>query len=878
MKNTAHRRKWGYLPKMDKFRIEIPECCVVALVGGSSSGKSSFAAKYFKPTEILSSDFFRGMVCDDENCQSVSGEAFDLLYYAANKRLANMKLTVIDATNIQQSARKQVVDLARNNNVHAVAIVLDLPETILQERNKTRPDRNFPERVIRQHWRDVGRSIKGLKREGFRYTYIIRSLEQLENVEIIRTKLWNNKKDEHGPFDIIGDIHGCCDELETLLNKLGYVKTGGVYSHLADDGRPDGRKAAFLGDFCDRGPRNADVLRLVMDMVKSGNAIAVPGNHDVKLLKYLNGKNITFSHGIDKTITELDECEEDFKNEVRGFLDGLISHYVLDNGKLVIAHAGLKQGYIGRASARVREFCLYGEVTGENDSYGLPVRLDWAAEYRGRATVVYGHVASRDVKPLNGTFCIDTGCVFGGKLTAYRYPERETISVDALKQYYEPAKPLETPQDNEMGDMLTVDDFNRKLHITTELIPGIDIHENNAAAALEIMSRYAADPHWLIYLPPTMSPCETSSLDGYLEHPLQAFEYYNKHGVRNVVCEKKHMGSRSVIVLCKSPQTALNRFGITDGTRGIIYTRTGRRFFDNAEIEKALLDRLNNVLTKTNFWSDFNTDWVCLDTELMPWSEKAQGLIRTQYAPTGNAGALGLLAAVEALEKTCERQNKAVEFDKITSGANIDPSVLLARYKSKSDDIQRYSKAYREYCWTVKSLNDYRIAPFHILACEGKVFSHEKHVWHMENIKKYITGVDEIFMETPYICVDTDNENSVQSGILWWENLTGSGGEGMVVKPETFIEISNSKLLQPAVKCRGREYLRIIYGAEYLEPEHLTRLKKRSLSRKRTLALKEFSLGMESLSRFVNREPLYRVHECSFGVLAFESEPVDPRL
>lgn len=856
---------------MDKFRIEIPECCVVAMVGASSSGKSSFARKYFKPTEVLSSDFFRGMVCDDENSQNVSEDAFDLLYYAADKRLSNMKLTVIDATNLQQSARKQVVDLARNHDVHAAAIVLDLPEPLLQERNKARPDRNFPERVIRQHCREVGRSIRGLKREGFRFVCVIRSLEQLENVEIVRTKLWNDKKDEHGPFDIIGDIHGCCDELETLLEKLGYVKNNGVYSH------PEGRKAAFLGDFCDRGPRNADVLRLVMDMVKSGNAIAVPGNHDVKLLKYLNGKNITASHGIDRTIAEFDEKGEEFKKETADFISGLISHYVLDDGRLVIAHAGLKQEYIGRASARVREFCLYGEVTGENDSFGFPVRLDWAADYRGRATIVYGHIAAKEVKTLNGTFCIDTGCVFGGKLTAFRYPERETVSVDALKQYYEPAKPLDVPEDD-MGDMLTVGDFNHKLHITTELIPSIDIHENNAAAALEIMSRYAADPHWLIYLPPTMSPCETSPLDGYLEHPLQAFEYYRKHGIVSVVCEKKHMGSRSVIVLCRDSETARRRFGITDGTRGIIYTRTGRRFFDDPETENALLDRLDNVLIKTGFWTDFKTDWVCLDCELMPWSEKAQGLIRTQYAPTGNAGAGGLTAAVKALEKVCERENFAVEFDKITSGSNVDPKALLERFRSKKDDIERYIRAYREYCWTVKSIDDFAIAPFHILAVEGRVFSREKHVWHMENIKKYITGVDCVYIETPYICVDTMDEDSVKHGVEWWCELTSKGGEGMVVKPEFFTAVSDSRLLQPAVKCRGREYLRIIYGAEYLEPEHLTRLKKRSLSGKRSLALKEFSLGMESLSRFVNNAPLYKVHECSFGVLAFESEPVDPRL
>lgn len=857
---------------MDKYCIEIPEFCLVAMIGGTSSGKTSFALRHFKPTEVLSSDFFRGMVCDDENSQSVSGDAFDLLYYAANKRLNNGKLTVIDATNIQQNARKQVIDLAREQNVHAAAIVLNLPEEILQERNKARPERNFPERVIRQHCRDVKRSIKGLKREGFRFVYVINSLDQLENAEVVRTKLWNDKRDEHGPFDIIGDIHGCCDELELLLHQLGYVKTDGVFAH------PDGRKAAFLGDFCDRGNRNADVLRLVMDMVRSGNAIAVPGNHDVKLLKHLRGKSIAMTHGIDKTIAELDALGDAFKSEAAEFIDSLISHYVLDDGKLVIAHAGLKQEYIGRGSARVREFCLYGETTGETDSYGLPVRLDWAADYRGRGTVVYGHIAGREVKSQNNTFCIDTGCVFGGRLTAFRYPEREIVDVDALQQYYEPVKPLEEPVDTDMGDMLTVGDFNKKLHIETELMSSIDIHENNAAAALEIMTRFAADPHWLIYLPPTMSPCETSGLDGYLEHPLQAFEYYRSRGVRNVVCEKKHMGSRAVVILCRTPETARSRFGITDGTRGIIYTRTGRRFFDDVNTESALLDRLDVVLTKTGFWEDFQTAWVCLDTELMPWSEKAQGLIHSQYAPTGNAGTGGLSAAVRALQSACGRQNKAVEVDQTTSGKNVDPAMLLERYMTKQDDMERYIKAYREYCWTVNGMDDYRIAPFHILACEGKVFSDEKHVWHMENIRKYITGVDPIYMETQYLCVDTEEEQSVQAGVEWWLELTANGGEGMVVKPETYTAKQGPQLLQPAVKCRGREYLRIIYGAEYLEPTHLKRLKVRSLNRKRTLALKEFSLGMESLTRFVKGEPLYRVHECAFGVLAFESEPVDPRL
>lgn len=853
------------------MRIEIPEFSLVAMVGATSSGKTTFANNKFKPTEVLSSDFFRAMVSDDENNQKVSGEAFDTLFYVAKKRLDLMKLTVIDATNLQQSSRKQIIDFARENNVHSVAIVLDVPENILLERNNARKNRKFPERVIRNHYNELRRCIRKLKREGFRYVYVLNSQEDIDNAEIVRTKLWNDKKEEHGAFDIIGDIHGCSGELKELLSKLGYKENeNGIPVH------PDGRKVIFLGDFCDRGYDNVGVLKTAMGMVKNGNAFSVVGNHEAKLLKYLNGKNVQLINGLDKTAGELSAESDDFKEEVRKFLDSLISHYVFDDGKLVVSHAGIKEEYIGRGSGRIRNFCIYGDVTGEKDEFGLPVRLDWADNYRGRATIVYGHTPCEEVIPVNNTFCIDTGCVFGGKLTAMRYPEKQFVSVDAYEQYCIPPKPIKQDKPDNMGDMLTIGDFQGKMNISTELIPSINIMENNAAAALEIMSRYAADPHWLIYLPPTMSPCETSKIDGYLEHPLEAFGYYRTNGIKNVICEKKHMGSRAVIVLCHSPETAEKRFGINDGTTGIIYTRTGRHFFDNQETEKALLTRLDKVLTDNNFWTDFNTDWVCLDTELMPWSEKAQGLIKTQYAPVGNAGR-SLNAAVEMLEKACSHKNTASEVSSLTSGQNTDLNAVLEKFRFRKDAVEKYTDSYREYCWTVKNIDDFRIAPFHILAVEGKVFDHEKHIWHMENIRKYIC-TDNIFMATPYICVDTEDENSINSAVEWWSELTASGGEGMVVKPEYYTAISGNKLLQPAVKCRGREYLRIIYGAEYLYPEYLSRLKKRSLSRKRTLALKEFSLGMESLKRFVKNEPLYRVHECSFGVLAFESEPVDPRL
>jgi protein phosphatase len=377
-----------------------------------------------------------------------------------------------------------------------------------------------------------------------------------------------------------------------------------------------------------------------------------------------------------------------------------------------------------------------------------------------------------------------------------------------------------------------------------------------------------------------MSPCETSQLPEILEHPLEAFSYYRKHGVKSVVCEQKHMGSRAVIIVCRDAESAKKRFLINDGSAGIIYTRTGRHFFDDFELQNALLDRVRESLNQSNFWNDFNTDWGCLDTELMPWSAKAMLLLQQQYAPTGRAGVSGLSAAVKALQSAVVLGGESREVDKITSGQNVDLSAVLESYSERADLLGKYVEAYRQYCWNVESTDDYRIAPFHILATENAVHSDKNHIWHMNTIKKYIADSnDPILMATNHIVVDLSDESAVQSAVNWWLELTASGGEGMVVKPLDFVSRSEKgNVIQPAVKCRGREYLRIIYSPEYTMSDKLNRLKKRSLSRKRSLALREFALGMEGLGRFVKNEPLYRVHECVFGVLALESEPVDPRL
>jgi protein phosphatase len=417
------------------MKIGIPELSLVLLVGPSGSGKSSFARRHFRSTEVVSSDFCRGVVSDDENDQSATADAFALLHEIVRKRLARGRLTVVDATNVQPEGRKPLIALAKEFHVFAEAIVFDLPERVCQDRNALRPERQFGPHVVRNQAQQLRRSMRGLEREGIRHVFKLGSVEEVDGATIERTPLWNNKKAEHGPFDVVGDVHGCFDELVELMDKLGYRLDGTTVTP------PDPiRKLVFVGDLVDRGPGTAQVLRLVMDMVERGQAFCVPGNHDVKLVRALRGKDVKLTHGLAETMEQLGRESNEFRVRVAKFLDGLVSHLVFDDGRLVVAHAGLKESMHGRGSGAVREFALYGETTGETDEFGLPVRYNWAADYRGKAMVVYGHTPVPEALFLNNTVNLDTGCVFGGKLTALRHPEKEVVSVAAQRTYYEPAR------------------------------------------------------------------------------------------------------------------------------------------------------------------------------------------------------------------------------------------------------------------------------------------------------------------------------------------------------------------------------------------------------------------------------------------------------
>ncbi|MGD9645161.1 MAG: polynucleotide kinase-phosphatase [Pirellulales bacterium] len=868
------------------MNIKLPKLSLVVLIGPSGSGKSTFARKHFLPTEVLSSDYCRGLVCDDQNDQAATGDAFAVLHFVAARRLALGKLTVVDATNVQPEARRPLVQLARQYHSLPVAIVLNPPERVCQDRNRDRPDRDFGPHVVVQQRSQLRRSLRGLGREGFRHVFVLESPAEIDAAVVERVPLWNDRQHESGPFDIIGDVHGCCDELEALLGELGYqplVSNNPSLPAMPTYVHPAGRRAVFVGDLVDRGPRILDTLALVRNMVAAGTAHCVPGNHDVKLLRKLQGRQVQITHGLAQTLAELaalniaDDERTALAEELVKFLDGLVSHYVFDGGRLVVAHAGLKEEMQGRGSGRVRDFALYGETTGETDEFGLPVRHNWAAEYRGAAMVVYGHTPVPEPEWLNRTINIDTGCVFGGRLTALRYPEREFVSVPARHTYCEPSRPfladeLQAPAltaQQLYDDVLDADDVIGKRLVVTRLRGNVTIREENATAALEVMSRFAANPKWLVYLPPTMSPSETTTVEGLLEHPAEAFAYFRGQGCPQVVCEAKHMGSRAVVVVCQDEAAARARFGIDEGELGIVYTRTGRRFFGDRQQERRVLDRVRAAMTAAGVWEEFQTSWVCLDCELMPWSAKAQELLRSQYAATGAAGRASLPRAASMLEMAAVR---------LAGDERDRASVASAAFAARGENIQKFVAAYRQYCWTVDSDDDLKLAPFHLLATEGRVHADKNHVWHMDTLARVCQADTRMMLATPYQVIDVTDAESQARGIEWWSELTARGGEGMVVKPHDFVFKGRKGLSQPALKCRGREYLRIIYGADYDQAPHLDRLRNRGLGAKRSLALREFALGIEGLERFVRKEPLRRVHECVFGILALESEPVDPRL
>jgi hypothetical protein len=384
--------------------------------------------------------------------------------------------------------------------------------------------------------------------------------------------------------------------------------------------------------------------------------------------------------------------------------------------------------------------------------------------------------------------------------------------------------------------------------IETRVLGPVKIAQEQWNATLETFSKWTVDPRWLLYLPPGMCARQADRSDGYLEHPSDALEYYRLETISKVVMELKHMGSRAIAVVCRNEETATKRFG-GDGY-GCIYTRNGRAFFGDAT---PALQALREGLSRAGFWKQFATDWVCLDGELLPWSLKAEALLEETHGDILTAKEAEYRIASEVLARIAPEEVEAL--------------------KTKAECLAKYRRLYERY--RAEKDSAMQFAPFHLIAVEGRSFFDKNHLWHMSTLNALARRAGEPFVETPYKLVSLKDCESASTAIAWWEELSAAGSEGVVIKPLPYIPRGRRGLAQPALKCRGKEHLRLVYGAEYDLPENRVRLIDRAAlanrRNKHRRVLKQAALSIEAVERFVRLEPLDRVRECVRAIASLET-------
>ncbi|WP_180230100.1 polynucleotide kinase-phosphatase [Bacillus sp. AFS073361] len=862
-------------------KIHLPYAGIVLIVGPSNSGKTTLLnrlvhEKKIQVSEVVSSDQFRVLVSDVEfitwnqrpkdeadvlfdEYYRISNEAFDAMEYLIGKRCRLNKLTIIDATHLKEEDRERYLRLGKKYHVPVIAIVLNVTEKEILSRDK---ERDFPrgKNRLKQQYQHFKRTLRFIKKESFHRTYILDERE-LEALDIGR--LANSFFIDVGNgIDFIGDIHGCFEEFIELITKLGYEENEeGLFHH------PEGRRILSLGDVMSRGPRSLETMQFFKKHVDAGIAYMIDSNHGWKIARWLDGRKVNLAHGDEKVEAEFLEYERELGKEateqLRADLKELLlaskSHLVIQKNGVNVAvatHAGIRDGYIGKQSQRISDFCRYGDSEGIDEN-GKPRRKDWTIDHRSQELIIWGHDPKPQPLLVNNTLNIDQGVVFGGRLTAYRFPEKQFVSVAAKQDYANvPDNPIKEWEQMRLAPP-NLGKLINGFSVLTEQYGEIAIYKDVAKSALDDFSHYTLPLEEIVYLPPTMSPTpKPSNLAGYLEHPQEAFDYYQANGIDTMIVEKKHMGSRGILLLFKHKEAAKEYIGRE--TLGSIYTRTGRAFFKK-ELEAQILQTLHADLK--SYFETYNTDFVLMDAEILPWNLKAKELIMNQYAHVGEMALLDRNKLKEQLEKAAANGK--------------DVASWLLETDEKIHNAKVFNDVYQKYCWDTEGLAGIQIAPFHTLAHSNETFFDKPHTWHMEKNKEF-SVLSDLFMETEYRIV-TD-EDSMKAAIVWWEEMTEEGHEGFVVKPKVFVARHKGKLVQPAIKVRGRKYLHIIYGIDYLQPENLSRLKQRNAGKKQRNALKEFSLGVEAVKRFVGRESLERYHECVFGVLALESDPIDPRL
>lgn len=812
---------------------------LVVMVGASGSGKTTAAKAIFGDTAVVSSDDIRTLVAGDDPRGS-NNETFDMMRQIIRGRLLRRLLTVVDATNVKEEDRREWVNLADEMCAPVYAVVVDAPPKVCTERSVAK---GIPAWVSRkQHQQMMDSYFRMINGKDFAAVSVISGTSPAPSL-----RLHDNRTDMRGKtgnFDLIGDVHGCYAQLKELLGALGYND---------DLAHPDGRMAVFLGDFVDRGPDPGPVLDLVMGAVESGAALAVPGNHDMNLLVALNGSDRRPGKDTTETIEALSVRGKDYLRAVARFISKLPGHIVLDGGSLIACHAGLPKFYHLADHKRARYLAAYGPWQGARDQYGYKLPDGWQSDYDGDGLVVYGHTVYSDPAMCGRTVGIDTGCVFGGRLTALRYPEMKYVSVPGVGLF-----DLGRPPRKRVEEVTSRPWTPQGRSVSVRHGSPVSITDDQASAAFEARFSRVIDPRHMFYVPGTMTPCEAAPEGSpYLERPQEAVKYYADAGITALVAQEKHMGSRAVFVL--GPGCA-KKFGVS----GSIMTRYGRKFFSDDALTRAVIDRFEDALSKGGFWDAIGADWAVMDCELLPWSAKAPGLLAKQYVATSLAGGAATDTALAGLVAASAR-----------TGGELDG--LADKMRLRRDNVAGFTNAYSRYCWPTEGTDGLQIAPFCMIAAGDSDMFEVPYKTQEKLLEPVVRASGGFVKATESFYFDPNDESAVTELCARWEAATNAGSEGVVIKPDRFlVRGEHGNPILPGIKVRGREYLRIIYGPDYTD--YLEELRGRQTRKKARQAIKQFLLGMEGVARMLDGEPVERYNEPALAVIALNSEEIDPRL